>query len=57
MSRLTMVSKKNKDSALASKFILSEFSIDNFIVKVPSDESTYFEKCRTILPEIRRPPR
>lgn len=104
MSRLTMVSKKNENSALASAFmqsgshlyrtsftfgfkemianaqvysyiqvlnviniriedmidwffsdyLLSEFSIDNFIVKMPSDVSTYFEKCRIILPEIDR---
>jgi hypothetical protein len=37
-----------------SDYLSSEFSIDNFIVKMPSDVSTYFEKCRTILPEIDR---
>jgi hypothetical protein len=35
-------------------YLSSEFSINNFIVRMPSDVSTYFEKCRTILPEIDR---
>ncbi|WP_206459219.1 hypothetical protein [Anaerovorax sp. IOR16] len=103
-ARLTMVSKKNEVSALASAFMPSgthlyrtsfifgfkemvanaqlysyiqvlnvlgirvenmiewffnsyladEFSITDFIIKLPSDSSSYFEKCRTILPEIDR---
>ncbi|MCM3584974.1 hypothetical protein M3182_04335 [Mesobacillus maritimus] len=35
-------------------YLKEEFSIDNFVVKMPSSEATYFEKCRTILPEIDR---
>lgn len=35
-------------------YLSSEFSVGNFIVKMPSEVSTYFEKCRTILPEIDR---
>lgn len=35
-------------------YLPNEFSIKNFIVRMPSDVSTYFEKCRTILPEIDR---
>lgn len=31
-----------------------EFQINDFIVKMPSKEASYFEKCRTILPEIDR---
>lgn len=33
-------------------YILEEFNIENFIVKMPSKDSTYFEKCKSILPEI-----
>ncbi|MBK5261059.1 MAG: hypothetical protein JJE17_00620 [Peptostreptococcaceae bacterium] len=35
-------------------YLLGEFSIADFIVKMPSAASSYFEKCRTILPEIDR---
>lgn len=37
-----------------SDYLKDEFSIDDFIVKLPSESSSYFEKCRTILPEIDR---
>lgn len=35
-------------------YLLTEFSINNFIVKMPTEVSSYFEKCRTVLPEIDR---
>lgn len=35
-------------------YLHTEFSISNFIVKMPTEVSSYFEKCRTILPEIDR---
>lgn len=35
-------------------YLKEEFSIDNFFVKMPSEEASYFGKCRTILPEIDR---
>lgn len=35
-------------------YLADEFNINNFIIKLPSKESTYFEKCRIILPEIDR---
>lgn len=35
-------------------YVKEEFQIDDFIVKMPSSEASYFEKCRTILPEIDR---
>ncbi|MGD7025168.1 hypothetical protein ACQCVK_21640 [Rossellomorea vietnamensis] len=35
-------------------YLKEEFHINNFIVKMPSSEASYFEKCRTILPEIDR---
>lgn len=35
-------------------YLLVEFSITDFVIKMPSDSSSYFEKCRTILPEIDR---
>lgn len=35
-------------------YLSIEFSIEDFIIKMPSDSSSYFEKCRTILPEIDR---
>ncbi|MFP9126784.1 hypothetical protein [Niallia sp. BSM11] len=35
-------------------YLRLEFQIENFKVKMPSNESSYFEKCRTILPEIDR---
>jgi hypothetical protein len=35
-------------------YLKEEFQINNFIVKMPSKEASYFEKCRTILPEIDR---
>ena len=37
-----------------SDYLKDEFSIDDFVVKLPSESSSYFEKCRTILPEIDR---
>ncbi|WP_049753819.1 hypothetical protein [Alkaliphilus oremlandii] len=36
------------------KYLKDEFSIENFVVKMPSDVTPYFEKCRSILPEIDR---
>lgn len=35
-------------------YIKNEFSVENFIIQMPSEATTYFEKCRTILPEIDR---
>lgn len=35
-------------------YLNEEFKISDFIVKMPSEEASYFEKCRTILPEIDR---
>ncbi|KPB04729.1 hypothetical protein [Bacillus sp. CHD6a] len=35
-------------------YVEVEFRISDFIVKMPSRDATYFEKCRTILPEIDR---
>lgn len=35
-------------------YIKEEFQISDFIVKMPSKDASYFEKCRTILPEIDR---
>ncbi|MBU8729143.1 hypothetical protein KM915_03615 [Cytobacillus oceanisediminis] len=35
-------------------YLKEEFQINDFIVKMPSSETSYFEKCRTILPEIDR---
>lgn len=35
-------------------YIKEEFSITDFIIKMPSKRATYFEKCRTVLPEIDR---
>lgn len=37
-----------------TKYLNEEFSIENFVVKMPSDVTPYFEKCRSILPEIDR---
>lgn len=36
------------------EYIKKEFQINDFIVKMPSKDASYFEKCRTILPEIDR---
>lgn len=36
------------------EYLNEEFSIKDFIVKMPSENASYFEKCRTILPEIDR---
>jgi len=33
-------------------YLLEEFNIENFIVRMPSKDSTYYEKCKSILPEI-----
>lgn len=35
-------------------YLSIEFSVTDFVIKMPSDSSSYFEKCRTILPEIDR---
>lgn len=35
-------------------YLKQEFRIDNYLIKMPSSEASYFEKCRTILPEIDR---
>ncbi len=37
-----------------SDYLRYEFSINDFIVKLPLESSSHFEKCRTILPEIDR---
>lgn len=37
-----------------SIYLKEEFKINDFILKMPSKGSSYFEKCRTILPEIDR---
>lgn len=37
-----------------NEYLSVEFSITDFIIKMPSSSSSYFEKCRTILPEIDR---
>lgn len=37
-----------------NEYLEDEFKISNFIVRMPSEEASYFEKCRTILPEIDR---
>lgn len=37
-----------------STYMKEEFLIEDFIVKMPSTTTSYFEKCRTILPEIDR---
>ncbi|RNB67309.1 hypothetical protein, partial [Brevibacillus panacihumi] len=36
------------------EYLSKEFGISNFIVKMPTDASSEFEKCRAILPEIDR---
>jgi hypothetical protein len=36
------------------EYIKNEFQINDFIVKMPSKDASYFERCRTILPEIDR---
>lgn len=36
------------------EYLRDEFQINNFIVKMPSEFSSYFEKCRAVLPEIDR---
>lgn len=33
-------------------YLKDEFEIDGFVIQMPSEKSTYFEKCRTILPEM-----
>lgn len=33
-------------------YLKDNFKIENYSVSMPSKESTYFEKCKTILPEI-----
>lgn len=33
-------------------YLLEEFDIENFIVRMPSKDSTYYEKCKSILPEM-----
>lgn len=36
------------------EYIKEEFSVSEFVVKLPSENTSYFEKCRSILPEIDR---
>lgn len=36
------------------EYLKEEFLINEFIVKMPSEDTLFFEKCRTILPEIDR---
>lgn len=33
-------------------YLSEEFGIQNYFVKMPSKDSTYYEKCKSILPEI-----
>ena len=33
-------------------YLTEEFGIQNYFVKMPSKDSTYYEKCKSILPEI-----
>lgn len=33
-------------------YLSEEFDIQNYLVKMPSKDSTYYEKCKSILPEI-----
>ena len=33
-------------------YLSEEFNIQNYLVKMPSKDSTYYEKCKSILPEI-----
>lgn len=35
-------------------YCLEEFSIKDYHIKMPSESSSFFEKCRTILPEMER---
>ncbi|MFA6089683.1 MAG: hypothetical protein WC755_07515 [Candidatus Woesearchaeota archaeon] len=37
-----------------NEYILEEFNVTDYVVRMPSETATYFEKCRTILPEIDR---
>ncbi len=37
-----------------NEYLQKEFNVNDFIVKMPSENTSYFEKCRTILPEIDR---
>lgn len=37
-----------------NEYIKEEFNINEFIIKLPSENTSYFEKCRSILPEIDR---
>jgi len=34
------------------KYLKENFKIDNYIISMPSKDSTYFEKCKSILPEF-----
>lgn len=36
------------------EYLKEEFSIENFVVKMPSEVSPFHEKCRSILPEVER---
>ncbi len=33
-------------------YLLEEFKIANYVVKMPTSNSSYLEKCRAITPEI-----
>jgi len=34
------------------EYLLTEFNVKDYRIKIPSKESQYFEKCRSILPEM-----
>lgn len=34
------------------EYLKQEFNVNNFIISMPSKESNYFEKCKSILPEF-----
>lgn len=35
-----------------NKYLLEEFNIENYTINKPTENATYFEKCRFILPEM-----
>lgn len=37
---------------LFKEYLKSEFDIDNYIISMPSANSNYFEKCKSLLPEF-----
>ena len=34
------------------EYLKKEFDVDNFIISMPSENSNYFEKCKSLLPEF-----